>query len=98
MVEQLKSMSVTRNDLEGLIELSAFARTFAAECDEVGVQKPDWLVSAQDALNTEIKARIRGNLLKRKSEISARLESLKTPQQRKSELSKELREIEAALA
>ena len=97
IIEQLKTLSVNRLDFEELILLSALASSIAAEYAVHGQESPDWLTSAKDSLTTEIKAQVRGNLLKRRAEISARLENLRTPEEKKAALKRELKQVEQAL-
>jgi len=97
MLNILKTFIVARMQLDELIELAAYGRALKAEYEEQAVAEPDWLPIQLNALKREIQARVADSLEKRRRHVKAQLESMKSPTQRKQELTKELRELEEAL-
>jgi DNA repair ATPase RecN len=97
MLNQFKNFVSDRLDIDELIELTAFGKMLRAEYEAHQLEEPEFVDSQLKALKREIFARNADRLEARKREIRSRLDSLKTPTQRKSELEKELREIDKQL-
>ena len=94
MLQQLRNFDVDRMDLDDLIGLVAYAKLMRAEYEKMGLEEPDWVNDKIKTLTREIKAKTAEKLASRAREINSRLEALKTPTQRKSELQKELKRIQ----
>lgn len=99
MLNQFKNFSDSnRAEIDELVALAAFGRSLRAEYETHQLDEPDWVDIQLKSIRREIQTRNADRLEARKREINARLESLKTPGQRKSELLKEKAEIEKQLA
>lgn len=97
-LNRFKSFDADRMDLDDLIALSAFGSQLRAEYEKHNVEEPEFVASQIKALRRAINARNAASLEARKKEITARLESLKTPAERKAALLKEKQKLENQLA
>ena len=97
MLSQLKNFVADRLDVDELIALAAFGRQLRNEYETHQLDEPDWLDAQLKTLRREIQVRNSDKLEARRREINARLESLKTPAQKKAELLKEKAAIEKQL-
>ncbi len=97
MLQQFKSFDVDRLDTDELIGLLAFGQLLRAEYEKLEMDEPDWVNDKIKTLKRELRAKNAEKLAARAREINSRLESLKTPTQRKSELQKELSKIQKQL-
>jgi len=98
MLANFKNFSADRMSLDELVALAAYGRQLREEYDQHQLEEPDFVDSQLKSLRREIHARNADRLEARRKEITSRLESLKTPTQRKSELLKERAEIDKQLA
>jgi hypothetical protein len=98
MLAQFKNLQIERMQLEELVALLVFAKQFRDEFDGLNVEPPSYVDTNLKALRREITGRIADDLEKQKRELVARLDSLKTPSQRKAELQKQLSTIEKQLS
>lgn len=96
-VQQLKNFDIDRLSIEELVALHADAVILQGAFKDVELEEPDWLTLNAKALRREIKTRTADRLEKRKMEIQASINALKTPTERKRELQAELQEVEAQL-
>ena len=84
-------------DLDDLVSLAAFGRQLRAEYEFHNLEEPDWLEVQIKSLRREINSRSVDKLEARSREITARLDSLKTPTEKKAELLKEKAKLEKQL-
>lgn len=96
-LDQFRSFSADSLNIDELVSLSLFGRQLRAEYEALQLEEPEWVDVQLKSLRREIHARNADSLEARRREINARLESLKTPGQRKSELLKERAEIDQKL-
>lgn len=97
MIEELKNLVVARNDLEGLIELRAGARSIHEEYAEHALVAPEWLTKAESILDDEVKVRARDEKLRRLSEAKSRRAALATAEEKRVGLDAEIAMLEEAL-
>ena len=93
-----KSFSADRMDVDELIALSAFGKAFKAEYVALGLEVPEYVDVQLKSLRREIKARVADKLEAERKRIQAQLEGLKTTQERKAELRKQLEAVETQLS
>lgn len=98
MLNSFKTFAADRLQLDDLVVLSAFGRQIRAEYEALQLDEPEYVDVQLKSLRREIHARVADKLEARRKEITSRLDSLKTPQQRKAELQKELRTLDEQLA
>lgn len=98
MLKELQSFSTDRLSVDELVALASFGRTLRDEYEKHQLDEPEWLDVQLKTLRREIHTRNAEKLEARRREINARLESLKTPAQKKTELLKEKQEIDKQLA
>jgi hypothetical protein len=98
MLEQLRQVNVDRLELDGLVSLSAFAKSLTDEYKRLKIDPPEWVGHSVETLNVEIKSRIRADLIRHQRQARQQLELLKTPTEKKTALRKEIEAIEAQLA
>lgn len=96
MLKQLRDFHPENTDVDEMVALSAFGRTIAAEYAAISVDAPEWLESQRKVIGREINSRLSDLREKRKREIKARLATLKTAEERRTELSAELARLEEA--
>ena|SRR5215813_9540589 len=97
VLDQLRNFSADRLDIDELVALAAFGRTLRSEYETHQLEEPEWLDVQLKSLRREIHTRNADKLEARRREIGARLESLKTPAQKKAELLKEKQAIDKQL-
>lgn len=97
LLQQLKNFVADRLDLDDLVALAAFGRQLRSEYESHALDEPEWVDIQLKSLRREIHVRIADKLESRRREINSRLESLKTPSQRKSDLLKERQQIDKQL-
>src|ERR1700675_3878849 len=97
MIEKLKNLTVAKYQGEALTELRAQARLLYSEYESQKLDIPDWLNSAVNDLDREIASRVRDERSRRLSEARARRASLKTTEEKRSDLDKEILELEDSL-
>lgn len=98
MLEQLKNFDASRLGLDELVALSALAVSLRDQYEQLDLDEPDWLDIQLKSLKREIRTRNADRLEKSLREKKARLETLKTPTQKKAELQTEIKNLEKQLA
>lgn len=98
ILDRLKAVDANRLSLDDIVELSAETRALAAEYDRLGVEVPEIVTSKLKSFSREINSRQAEALEKALREKKARLNALKTPEQRRKELEAEIAELEAKTA
>lgn len=97
MIEKLKNLVVAKYQVEELIELRAGARSLFDEYATQKLDQPEWLSNSVNDLDREIAARVRDERARRLSEARARRSSLKTLDEKRSDLDREIAELEETL-
>lgn len=98
MLDLLKSFSPTsRLPLEELVSLSAFARQLESEFTGLSVEVPEWIADATKAVRREIKSRNADAIANKIRSAEARLETLKTPSERRESLESEIKRLKKQL-
>lgn len=92
-LETLKHLDVERLDFDELIALSAFAKLLRAEYESAS-EVPEWLDDAGRSLKRDLQARQADATEKRLRELKARRETLKTPDQKRADIDKEIADLE----
>lgn len=95
MLKELKTFSASNADVEEMIELSAFGRSISAEYAALGIEAPKWIEEKQTEVRRELNARLADAREKRKREIRAALTTLRTAEEKRADLAKELAQLEA---
>jgi len=96
MLERLKNLDLERLDVDEMVAMLAFAKSLAAEYQAQQAPAPEWVDTRAKELKREINTRLADMKEKRKKEIKAKLQSLKSAQERREELTKELEQLEAS--
>lgn len=94
MLKDLKNFDAERADVDDMIELSAFARTIYSEYCALAIEPPEWLETQTKAVRREVNNRLADLRAKRVREIKARLSTLKTAEEKRTELTEELARLE----
>ncbi len=95
-LERLKNLDFERLDVDEMVAMSAFARQIATEYDTLLLNRPEWLDVKTVELKREIQTRLADLRDKRMREIRAKIATLKTAEEKRADLAKELAELEAA--
>lgn len=89
-----KNYNTTRADLDDLVAMAAFGRSLRAEYEAHQLDEPEFIGAKLKSLRAEIADRNADKVAARKRELAARIDSLKSPREKKAELLKELAELE----
>lgn len=98
MLTEFRNFNVDRCDIHELVALAAFGKALRAEYEAHNIDEPDWVDAQLKSLNREIRVRNADRLETERRQIQAKLDSLKTPEQKRRELQKRKQEIESELA
>ncbi len=98
MISELKNLDVRRPDLPELVELSVYARSLVAEFEALGIETPEWLTVNTASIRREIKTRNQDRLAEKLRSAKSRLETLKTPDEKRAGLQTEIEQLEKQLA
>lgn len=97
MLAELKQFNVEREGLEDLVAMHATGAVILAEFEAMDVDAPDWLEPKLRAVKRQIRAVVADRLEKRLADARLRLESLKTPVEKKAAVQAEIKRLEASL-
>ena len=98
MLDLLKNFNAERMDLTELVALAAFGDSVSAKFKESGVDAPEWLDVNRASLTREIKSRNADRLSAKLRSAKARLETLKTPDEKRKATEDEIAQLTARLA
>jgi hypothetical protein len=94
MLSELKSFQAnSRYDLEELLSLSSYGRALENECATLSVDPPGWLLEQNKAVRREIRAKTADAISQRLKELNARREALKTPDEKRASIDKEIEQL-----
>jgi ATP-dependent Lon protease len=94
-ITALKNFNADRLDMEDLVGLLADSKALRLEYEALQIEEPEYIDTTIKAIRREITSRNADKVAARKRELKARIDSLKTPAQKKSELEKELAALDA---
>jgi hypothetical protein len=97
LFQRIRTLQVDRLDVDEAIELVTFGRIAETTYSGYNVPTPEWLKDGIAQLDTEIKRRRRDMLEARAKELKAKLSTLKSREERKSETEAELAKLNDAL-
>ncbi len=97
MLKELRGLDVERTDLDEMVALSTFGRAMNAEYDRLAIPIPEWLEDRLTELDRETRLRRTDALEKKLKELKARKETLKTAEQKRTDVDSEMLKIEKAL-
>lgn len=97
MLSEFRNFTADRMTMDQLVALAAFGRQLRAEYEAHQLEEPDWVDVQLKSLRREITTKNADALEARRREITARLDALKTPSEKKTELLKEKRKIDEKL-
>lgn len=98
MLDALKNFDAKRADLAELVELSAYGRALLAEFEALSVEAPDWATENLAAVRREVKSRNADRLNAKLKAAQARLETLKSPDEKRKSVEDEIAKLTAQLA
>ena len=96
-LQSFKTFNADRMDVDELVALLAFGKTLRTEYEALQLEEPEFVDTQLKSLRREINARNADKIAARKRELTARIDSLKTPAQKKKELEDELARLEATV-
>jgi hypothetical protein len=94
MLQQLRSFDPDRGDLEDVVALSSFAKSFRSEFEHNNLEVPSWLDDKIRELGREIRNRSADNIAMKLKEAKARRAVLRTTEEKRAELDKEIAKLE----
>lgn len=95
MLGNFKTFTAERLDLDELVSLSAFGKQLRAEYEAHQIEEPEFVGIQLNAVKREIQSRVADSRESRKRAITAQLQQLKTPAERRVELQAELEKLDA---
>lgn len=95
MLDQFKTFNKDRLDLDELVSIAAFGRALREEYAAQKVDEPEYVNNQLKTVNREIQDRVADQRETRKKNLKAQLQGLKTKEEKRVELEKELAELEA---
>lgn len=98
MLDLLKNFNAERMDLTELVALAAFGDSVAAKFKELSVESPEWVDVNRASLTREIKSRNADRLAARLRSAKTRLETLKTPDEKRKATEDEIARLTEQLA
>jgi len=90
MLQNFKSFNIDTADLDELVELATFGRQFRAEHEALNVPVPEYVDDNLRAIRKEIDSKLSDRRAQRVRELKAQRDSLKTAQERRDAIDKEL--------
>ena len=95
MLSELKSFSsAAKYETEELVALSGFGRALENEYNELKLDAPEWLPNQQKAVRRELKARNAEAIANKLRSAKARLETLKSPDEKRKAVEDEIAALE----
>jgi ATP-dependent Lon protease len=94
-INALKNFNADRLDIDEMVGLLADSKALRTEYEALQIEEPEYIDTTIKAIRREINARNADKIAARKRELAARIDSLKTPLQKKKELEEELAKLEA---
>jgi ATP-dependent Lon protease len=94
-INALKNFNADRLDMDELVGLLADSKALRTEYESLQIEEPEYIDTTIKAIRREITSRNADKIAARKRELTARIDSLKTPAQKKKELEDELSRLEA---
>jgi hypothetical protein len=98
MYNNLRNLSLDNMDMDDAVQALAVSKLIAAEYGAQSVPVPEWLSENIGALTAEIKSMRRDYLASRLKSARARIESLKSRDERRVDLTNEIAQLEQQLA
>lgn len=94
----IRQFNTEREPLEDLVVMLALGQLIMAEYEKLNIDEPDWLAPKVKAIRRQAQLTVRDQQEKRLAEAKMRLESLKTPQEKKAQLQKEINQLQRQMA
>jgi hypothetical protein len=98
MLDELRNFNEEAMDMEELVELAAFGRSFRSEFEALGAEVPDWVDIQLKSLRRVIRSRDMDRLEKMIREKEARLEALKPAEEKRKDLQEEIDRLKQKLS
>lgn len=98
MLDDLKNFNAERMDLTELVALASFADSVVAKSQELSVELPEWVTENTKSLHREIKSKNQDRLAMKLKNAKARLETLKTPDEKRKATEDEIAKLTQQLA
>lgn len=93
MLNELRNFDSEKAHPDEMVALHAFARNLAAEYTHLGLAEPEWLEEKRVEVKRELDTRLADMKAKRIREIKAKLATLKTAEEKRTELAEELKRL-----
>lgn len=94
-LQTFKTFNTDRaSDVDEMVAGLAFGKSLRAEFDALQIEEPAYIDVQIKSLRREIASRNADKVEARKRELLARIDALKTPNQKKAELEAELKKLE----
>ena len=90
MLDQFKNINVDRMDIDELVNLASFGRQFRQEFESLGAPVPEYVDDNLRTLRGELNARLADRRAARAREIRSQLDSLKSREEKRTQLEQEL--------
>lgn len=96
-LDEFRNFVANRLPIDELVALSAFGKQLRTEYEVHNIEEPEFVDIQLKSLRREINTRVADQKEKMLRELKARRDALKTPAERKVELNKQIKDLEAEL-
>ena len=90
MLDQFKRFNTENSDLDELVAMAAFGRSFRAEFETLNISVPEFCDDTLRSIKREIETRVADRRAARVRELKAQREGLKTASEKREAIEKEL--------
>lgn len=98
MLNEIKNFNIDRLDMDELIDLAAMGSLLQEKFTSMGVEAPEWLAENLETIHREIKAKNRDRIASKIKAAKSRLETLRTPDEKRNSLQTAIELLEKQLA
>ncbi len=94
----IRQFNTEREGIEELVAMYAFGMTVKEQFEALDVEEPEWLTPKLKAIKRQIAAMVADKTSQKLDNARARLEGLKSPQEKKADTLKEIDRLKKQLA
>jgi len=92
-LSEFQTFNVDAGELDELVELASYGRVLRAEYEALQLEVPTWVNDQLEAIRREVRVRNEDKRLARIREIKSRIDALKSADEKRTELQKELEQL-----
>ena len=97
MLNEIRNFNVDRESLEDMVAIHILGTLVADGYETYGTEAPEWLTSKLRTIKRQIRAKVQDQLEKDLMDARLKLETAKTPQEKKAALQLEIKRLQTQL-